>query len=84
MNQCSDCGSQGVKLWRERLVFTSAAKLLCLHCAKKNQGNKSINEYSEIGWFVPAIQVADTDYYYGHITVPHDLFRQWKNLPEKM
>lgn len=36
--KCRSCGTQGVKLWRLYQTFSVKPKLLCCHCAAKDQG----------------------------------------------
>jgi hypothetical protein len=68
---CSECGAEGVKLWRQYQTVVENIRLLCGECALKDQGKagpidkegkrKGICGLTDqIGWLVPAIPTEDT------------------------
>lgn len=88
--KCDDCGAHGVKLWREYQTIASQTKLLCAHCAKKDQSKNheagwksrfSVGEGDQIGWFIPAIPTEGQDTYWGYTSVPGNAVDWWKKLP---
>lgn len=88
--RCANCGTSGVKLWREYQTFTP--QLLCAKCASQDQ-DKDISTLAldgmrlsemgtwtdTIGWYVPA--VPSPNGYWGYTSVPDEGVEWWKRLP---
>lgn len=90
--KCDDCSVFGVRLWREYQTIASQTKLLCAHCAEKDQQNNhdpgwkssfSSGNGDQIGWLIPAVPTEGSDTYWGYTSVPDDGVEWWKNLPIK-
>lgn len=95
--RCDHCNIHGVKLWREYQTIATATKLLCAHCAGKNQGedvgqidergriiSKIAGRTDQIGNLLPAVPVEGDDTYWGYTSVPEDGVDWWKNLPNTL
>ncbi len=88
--KCDDCDISGVKLWREYQTIASQTKLLCAHCAEKDQQKNhepgwkspfSSGRGDQIGWLIPAVPIEGRDTYWGYTSVPDAGVNWWKNLP---
>jgi hypothetical protein len=93
--KCSRCKTKGCKLWRQYNTMASVLKLMCGHCALKDQKKEGpiddqgfrISEVGggikcdQIGWLVPAIPCENEDTYWGYSSVPQDGVSWWRSLP---
>lgn len=89
--KCGDCGTTGVKLWRE--YQTMQPNLFCAHCAAKDQGKSisgidangmrpsDLDQTDQIGWLVPAVPDEEGVGYWGYTSVPEAGVNWWKKLP---
>lgn len=80
--KCGDCGTTGVRLYREYQTFLNHQHLRCRKCACKKQGCEPDNasEHS-IGWLVAAVPTEDGETYWGYTSVPQDGVEWWNRLP---
>jgi len=91
---CSSCGNAGVKLWRQYNVFACFVELLCVDCARKDQGvdyevdargyhdgGDGLGPCDQIEWLVPAVPTEDGYTYWGYTSVPWAGCQWWDGLP---
>lgn len=91
--KCSQCGAEGVKLWRQYNTFVEYIKLMCADCAAKDQKedistmtpdgrytNKSGIKSDQIRYLVPAVP-SDDGSFWGYTSVPQKDVNWWRNLP---
>ena len=90
--RCSSCGAAGVKLWRQYNTFACFIKLLCVDCAREDQGvnydvdekgyheDRDFGRCDQIEWLVPAIPTEDGYTYWGYTSVPVAGCRWWDDL----
>lgn len=88
--RCDTCNAHGVKLWREYQVSPYRTRLLCTHCAERDQKREnkiawkssfSKGVADRIGFFIPAIPEEGTNSYCGYFVTPKEGLTWWKNLP---
>lgn len=83
--KCADCGTSGVRLWREYNTFLNHQILRCRSCAIQSQGKTDDDlakyETDSIGWLVPAVPTAEGDTFWGYSSVPSDRCNWWYALP---
>ncbi len=78
--QCTECGAQGVRLWRE--VHDSTGPLRCCACSMKKEKVTKYdpkNPYGGIGSLLAARPVDDT--FYGQCGGPQESVDWWFSLP---
>jgi len=90
--RCSSCGATGVKLWRQYNTFACFIELLCVDCAREDQGvdyevdeqgfhdEDGLGPCDQIEWLVPAIPTEDGYTYWGYTSVPEAGCRWWDDL----
>ncbi len=91
---CTECGVEGVKLWREYQTFADYTRLLCASCALADQKEtgpvddagyrphgQRIGRTDQIGWFVPAVLDEEGTSFWGYTSVPQDRITWWRGLP---
>lgn len=62
--RCTECGAEGVKLWREYMTFANHTDLYCVTCAEKSShahGSKCRVEMPRIGQ--PGVDIEKEHYY---------------------
>lgn len=86
--ECSKCGVDGVKLWRQYNTLACYIELMCVDCAEKDQDKKCMLEAEDrfertdqIGWLIPAVPTPDRHTFWGYTSVPEDGCVWWKDLP---
>lgn len=90
---CAECGTKGVKLWREHAVTPNHQVLRCVECACKKAcvtGTVGIDGRiklesgemtDQIGSLLPAIPTKELDGYWAYVSVPEKYIDWWKALP---
>lgn len=83
--ECSDCGANGVRLYREYSTFADHVVLRCRACGLKNQNRSMPDDQSEhvIGWLVAAVPTPDGKSFWGFTSVPEDRVAWWDGLPKE-
>lgn len=90
--ECSKCGANGCKLWRQCQTFADSVALLCAGCAEADQaalhelGWQSDfvkNDGEQIGWLVPAVLTDDGETFWGYTSVPAERCNWWWGLPPR-
>lgn len=88
--QCTGCGVEGRKLWRQ--YSTLHIHLLCAECACKDQGKENtvgadgrretdMGRTDQIGNLVPAVPWKEQDLFWGYTSVPQEDVDWWRALP---
>lgn len=91
---CCDCGTTGVKLWRDYNTVLSGQELRCAACACKAQnkednidaegyGHDRYGKCDQIGWLVPAVPCEDDNTFWGYTSVPPAGVAWWRSLPTR-
>lgn len=80
--KCSDCGAEGVRLWREYQTFLDRQKLRCRTCSEKHEEKELRGD--QIGWLIPAVPSPDGKTFWGYMSIPMSASKWWRSLPESL
>lgn len=79
--QCTCCGNDSVRLWRESNTFADQTDLLCVDCCEERSGRKcELPTSDQIGWWLPAV-AASGGTFWGYTSVPEERVKWWHDRP---
>jgi len=81
---CGECGTSGVRLYRDYETFMEHQRLLCTACAEKadSRGRKMDPEHpDQLGLMVAAVPTEDGTTFWGFASVPQAGVLWWRALP---
>jgi hypothetical protein len=80
---CSQCGANGVRLYRQYNTFAGYLKLKCRACACQDQQTKPLSKSEHcIGFLVAAVPTEEGDTFWGYTSVPDRGVVWWDKLPK--
>lgn len=82
--RCEQCGSHGVRLYRDYNTFADHSRLLCTKCTEESQNCKAEGHAHQIGWMVAAVPTERGDSLWGYTSVPHAGVDWWDALPVEL